>query len=201
MSSLVDELWPALLPGAAAAALGVASVTAAVLCAFPPRIKVSLSSAGGSVAARSAGAGSANAHMAGVGADTAEAAPAASKLSRPSITMIARLGVALGLLALVPGPAGLVAAIGGYVFSGRLLAKLEPGEVRRRREQLEALAPLAVELIGVALASGSAIEVAVRRTAQVIPMPMSDELDAAVARLMVGTDPELVWADLSGIRN
>lgn len=116
---------------------------------------------------------------------------------RLSVSLLARIAVAAGGLALFPGPVGLTAAIVVLVFGGRVLARWEPAAARRRRVQLESLVPLAVDLLAVALRTGASTQGALRDVSIAVPAPLAAELVAVVHRLEVGTDPELVWEELA----
>jgi pilus assembly protein TadC len=105
--------------------------------------------------------------------------------------------VALGALFLVGGPAG---AAGGLVLGALcwwVTGRMEPPSVRRRREQLIASVPHAVDLMAACLAVGLSPATAVEQLAEVVDAPLADELAALTARLRLGADPATVWRDLA----
>jgi Flp pilus assembly protein TadB len=104
-------------------------------------------------------------------------------------------GVAVWLL--VGGAAGSVSgalvAAGAWVAVGRM----EAPAVRRRREQLEAGLPLAVDLLAACLAAGQAPGTAVAEVADALEGPLRDELAGVATRLRLGADPVAVWREVA----
>ncbi len=105
-------------------------------------------------------------------------------------------GVGLGVALLVghlPGAvAGVVAAIGGWVVTGRM----ESPAARRRRQALTAALPHVVDLLAAGLAVGQAPSAAVRQITAAAPGPAAEELGRVLARLDFGVDPATAWRDL-----
>lgn len=89
-------------------------------------------------------------------------------------------------------PAALVAGIGTVVLAGRL----EPGAVRRRREEVRRDLPHVVTLLAAALQSGVGTPDAVDLVSRALPGAAADRLVPVAARLRLGGDPEQVWGGL-----
>lgn len=98
------------------------------------------------------------------------------------------LGGTLGVLG------GLGAAVAMWVVVGRI----EDPVVRRRREQLVAELPMAVDLVGSCLSAGASLQVALGRVAAAWEGPVAEEFDVIRHRLDVGVEPSAVWRDVAG---
>ena len=138
------------------------------------------------------------------------AAPVSATSSAPSgVTTVPRpdppvfspvllsLGAATGAWFLVGGWPGVLVGLVVAATSWRVLARMEPPAVRRRREALERDIPLVVDLMAASLSAGSAPAAALGRLVEVVDPPLREELRAPVARLRLGADPVAVWADLA----
>jgi Flp pilus assembly protein TadB len=103
-------------------------------------------------------------------------------------------GVAVALV--VGGWAGVVA--GPLVATGayRVMSRLEPAAVRRRRLRIAADLPLAVDLLVVCLAAGRPISSAAVVVGDAVAGPLGHELRRVGARIELGGDPMSVWADI-----
>lgn len=102
-------------------------------------------------------------------------------------------GAGVGVLVVAPSPYNLVlAAVSAYLVH-RFVDRLEPREVRRRRERLAAQLPTVVDLLAAALRSGAAPSSALGVVASVVDAPMREELALSVAKLDLGADPVEVW--------
>ncbi|HEV7936224.1 MAG TPA: type II secretion system F family protein [Actinomadura sp.] len=99
--------------------------------------------------------------------------------------------------ALVGGAAGLVAGAGVSIGCDRLLARMEPREVRRRRARLLADLPVAVELLAACLCGGTSWGEAVDAVADAIGGPLGEELRAVAAQVRLGADPAKAWLTLA----
>ncbi|MGN6252376.1 MAG: type II secretion system F family protein [Marmoricola sp.] len=108
---------------------------------------------------------------------------------------LAALGFVAGW-AFVGGAVGVLAGLLGAVLTWRVLSGVESPAVARRREQVRAELPVAVELIGASLAAGGAAVTAFGLVAEALPGPLGDELAAVHHRLELGVDPALVWGEL-----
>lgn len=122
---------------------------------------------------------------------------AASRLRLPSSTVLAALSSALLALVFVPPPYALVAAPVVGVVAARVVGRLEPAAVRRRRAALEAGLPQVVDLMGVCLTAGRSPDGALRQVLGVVREPMRGELATYSRRLELGADPLAVWRSLS----
>lgn len=90
-------------------------------------------------------------------------------------------------------PAGAVVAAVAWVAVGRMEAPAD----RRRREQMEAGLPLAVDLLAACLAAGQAPGTALSEVADALEGPVRDELARVAARLRLGADPVAVWREVA----
>ncbi len=98
---------------------------------------------------------------------------------------------------LVGGLGGLV--VGGLVAVGcdRVLARLEPAEVRRRRARVAADLPIAVELLGACLRGGTSWGEAVDAVASAVGGPLGGRLGEIGALIRLGADPAAAWLTLT----
>lgn len=124
-------------------------------------------------------------------------ATATPRRDPPVLRVTATVAVGLGVVLFVSGPLGpaaaLVAATGCWWVTGRM----EPPAVRRRREQLSAAVPHAVDLLAACLAVGLSPAAAVEQVTAALDPPLAEELATISARLRLGVDPVTVWRDLS----
>ncbi|MDX6198892.1 MAG: hypothetical protein QOJ79_2043 [Actinomycetota bacterium] len=104
----------------------------------------------------------------------------------------AALAVVVGLpTGLVPGV--VVAAVGPV-----LLSRLEPGSVRREREQLVRELPLLLDLLAACLAGGASLAAAAAAVAAALPGPCATRLRSVADALRVGSPPGDAWLALAG---
>lgn len=92
-------------------------------------------------------------------------------------------------ISFVPLPLGAVVGVGGAAVIWGVLTRAEPPEVRRRREQAARDLPDVVQLLGVALASGTPLSGAVQLVARARPGPAAEAVVSAERRLALG----LLW--------
>jgi Flp pilus assembly protein TadB len=102
----------------------------------------------------------------------------------------------LAPLAVLGGAAGLVAGVVVAVVVHRTLGAREPAHERRRREAISRKLPLAVDLLGVALAAGAAPSSALEAVVAATDGPLAAELRAAEHGLRLGRDPVRVWQEV-----
>jgi Flp pilus assembly protein TadB len=111
--------------------------------------------------------------------------------------LLATPAVGLAVAALVGGPVGpplgVVLAAVTWWWCGRL----EPPAVRRRRQQLEAAVPHAVDLMAACLAAGLSPGAGLEEIRAVVGEPLSQELTGVARRLELGVDPATVWRDVA----
>lgn len=93
-----------------------------------------------------------------------------------------------------------LAAVGGFVLE-TWLGRLEPRATRQRREQLDADAPVAAEILAACLATGSAPDRAAEAVAVAVGGPVGEELRSVVAHLRLGGDPASSWRQLERVRS
>jgi Flp pilus assembly protein TadB len=90
-------------------------------------------------------------------------------------------------------PAAALVAAGTWIG----VARMEAPAARRRREQMEAGLPHAVDLLVACLASGSAPGTAVAEVADALDGPLREELTGVAVRLRLGADPVTVWREVA----
>ena len=131
-----------------------------------------------------------------VRAESEDATPR-GPVERPWLRVLGAVAAGLVGVALVGGVVGAVvgglAAASCWWWTGRM----EPRSVRRRRESLEASVPHAVDLLAACLAVGLSPGAAVEQIGAAVEPPLREELADITARLRLGTDPTVVWADLA----
>ena len=96
-----------------------------------------------------------------------------------------------------PGWGGLVLGVVVAVLVGRLAARAEPAEVRRRREEMRADLPVLVLLLATTLRAGAPPALGVRRACAALPGAAAERLAAVPDRLALGTDPVAVWDEVA----
>jgi pilus assembly protein TadC len=131
---------------------------------------------------------------------SAGAEPASSRAG-PGAPALARLAwpvAAAAVLALVPPALGLPLA-GAVLLGGpRLVARLEPGAVRRERARLQADLPLVLDLLAACLAGGATLPSAADAVGTAVGGPAGERLTRVAAALQLGTPAELAWLALAG---
>ena len=105
-------------------------------------------------------------------------------------------GAALALV--VGGPLGLLLGLGLALGGPRAVARLEPREVRDRRERFAAELPLALDLLAACLLGGAALPAAVRAVSAAVPGPCGSALARVGAALEVGSPAAEAWRALEG---
>lgn len=96
-----------------------------------------------------------------------------------------------------PGWGGLLLGGVAGVLVGRLAARAEPAEVRRRRQEARADLPVLVLLLATTLRAGAPPAVGVRRACGALPGAAADRLVAVPDRLALGADPVAVWDEVA----
>ncbi len=115
----------------------------------------------------------------------------------PPTPLLAGASAALAVLLVVHPPLGPPLALGVGVVTVRVVRRLEPAAVRRRRARIEAALPHVVDLMSTCLAAGGSPGGAVAQLAQVLDGPIREELATLAARLALGADPVSVWAAMA----
>lgn len=106
--------------------------------------------------------------------------------------LLAGAGAAAFLGGAAAPSAGIVAGVGVWYVAGRV----EPRDVRRRREQARRDLPHVVTLFGAALRAGAAPGAAIHLVCGALPGAAADMLAGVAARLDLGGDPAAVWGAL-----
>lgn len=113
------------------------------------------------------------------------------------LPVLAGAGAGAAALVLAGGSIGLAAGPVVGVVVGHVVRRMEPPRVRRRREQLEARLPHAVDLLASCLSAGQDPGRALGQVAEVLDGPIAEELGAIAFRLRLGSDPARVWRSVS----
>ncbi len=124
---------------------------------------------------------------------TTGAAPDLPRLRAP-LSAVAGLGATL----LVGGWLGALLGAAVALTLWRLLGRMEPAGVRRRRERLAEQLPGAVDLMAAALTVGVSPDTAVLLVADAVDEPMRGELGLLASRLALGVDPVRLWSEIGG---
>ncbi len=104
---------------------------------------------------------------------------------------------AVGLVLVLGVRWGLAPAVGALVVVPVLLGRLEPAEVRRRRERIVAELPLVVDLLAACLRAGGPPADALELVADAVGGPLGELLSEVALRLRLGADPADAWAVLT----
>jgi Flp pilus assembly protein TadB len=107
--------------------------------------------------------------------------------------------VAVSVALVVPGWPGAVSGVVAAVATHRLLCRLEPVEVRRRRLAAGADLPVAIDLLGAALRTGAPPQHAASTVGEALAGPVGQRLTQVGAALSAGQPPDVAWALLAGI--
>ncbi|MER7164556.1 type II secretion system F family protein [Micromonospora sp. NPDC000207] len=113
-----------------------------------------------------------------------------------------RLAALLGGLAvavLVGGWLGWLGALPTALLLDRLLRRIEPPAVRRRRIQEVADLPLAADLLAAVLRAGAPVDRSVLAVADALGGPLGERLGRVGRTLLLGGEPDEAWAYLSPI--
>lgn len=119
---------------------------------------------------------------------------APSRRPMPVLPLTVVLAIAIGLTA--GGWLGLIMAAATLIVLPRLIARLEPAQVRRRRQALARQAPEAVDLLAATLACGAAPTRAIEVVGRALGPPVQDDLEQVAAMLALGAAPDQAWAGL-----
>jgi pilus assembly protein TadC len=106
------------------------------------------------------------------------------------------LGVAVALV--VGGPFGIAAGGVAFAVADQALRRLEPVQVRRRREDRQAELPLTLDLLSVCLQAGMPLVAALETVAGALPGPFSDDLQVVAGLQRLGAAPTTAWAEFAG---
>ncbi len=120
-----------------------------------------------------------------------------SRLTIPWPRVLPTVAVGLGVVMMLTGPLGWVAAPVAAAVCWRVTGRLEPPAVRRRRERLVAGVPHVVDLMSACLTAGLSPGAALEQVASAVEDPMAEELAALSSRLRLGVDPSTAWRDLA----
>jgi Flp pilus assembly protein TadB len=115
--------------------------------------------------------------------------------SRRSAGAVA-VGVGVAVLLLAPGWLGLAAPPAAWL-AWRRAGQLESAGARRRRERLEGELPHVVDLVRALVATGASPDRALQAVSSVVATEVRDELRPWAGRLLLGSDPVLVWSEMA----
>jgi Flp pilus assembly protein TadB len=120
--------------------------------------------------------------------------PPPSRLPGPRASCLVA-GIALVLL--LGGPAGVVAGATVALAGPAVLGSLEPGALRKDRDELARDLPLALDLLSACLAGGAPLQPAVHAVAAALPGACGRRLLRVATALEVGSAPAEAWALLA----
>ncbi|WP_301548190.1 type II secretion system F family protein [Micromonospora sp. C95] len=105
----------------------------------------------------------------------------------------------LAAAVLIEGWVGPVAALPTAVLFDRLLRRIEPPTVRRRRLRATADLPLAADLLAAALRAGAPVERSLLAVADALGGPLGGQLARVGRTLQLGGGPHEAWAHLAEV--
>jgi len=107
--------------------------------------------------------------------------------------ILATLALAAGVLAVVGGVLGGLAAVVVVVVAPIALSKLEPVAIRREREAAALQVPEAAGLLASCIAAGATVRDAALAVRDSMDDPVKRALTTVVARMDLGAEPGLCW--------
>ncbi|MBQ1049619.1 type II secretion system F family protein [Micromonospora sp. C51] len=136
------------------------------------------------------------------GEGPAQASAAESRGSsrwRPDLVRLTAGLSGLAVAVLVEGWAGAVAALPTAVLLDRLLRRIEPPAVRRRRLRAAADLPLAADLLAAALRAGAPVERSLLAVADALGGPLGRQLARVGRTLQLGGGLQEAWGHLAAV--
>lgn len=129
----------------------------------------------------------------GIGQDASERPPRGAVSLRP----VAALGAGLAAWAFVGGPLGPVVGMGSTLGAWLVLARAEPGGLRREREAVARELPHLVDLFASTLRAGAEPMAGLEAVCRALPGPAADRLAPVVDQGRWGAPTEEVWRSVS----
>jgi pilus assembly protein TadC len=123
--------------------------------------------------------------------------PELPRLGGRLTTQAAAAGLGLAVALVVGGMPGAAAGLGVAVAADRLISRLEPAGVRRRKQDRAAELPLTLDLLSVCLRAGMPLVAALETVAEALPGPFSADLRVVAGLQRLGAAPAAAWADLA----
>ncbi len=120
----------------------------------------------------------------------ASSAPRESR-NLPMLPAVGVMSVAVAVL--IGGAAGVLAGVACWVVLPRLIRRLEPGAVRRRRQVLHRQAPQAADLLAAVVECGATPHEALSVVAKALGPPLAHDLTLVLGMLELGASPEQAW--------
>lgn len=115
---------------------------------------------------------------------------------RPALVRLSAALAAVAAWWLLGGRVGPVVGVVVLLLAPAVVARLEPGSVRRRREQMVRSAPVVADVMAAALAAGTPVERALPAIARAVGGPTGLALDQVDRRLAVGHCLAQAWSPL-----
>lgn len=128
---------------------------------------------------------------------TARGGPGSARRSGAGLRALGSLGAGAAGWTLLGGSPGVAAGVGCAVAAWVVLARAEPGAVRRERETARRQLPHLVGLLVGPLRAGAATEAALATVCAALPGPAAARFDGLRRRLRWGTEPVVVWDELA----
>jgi Flp pilus assembly protein TadB len=123
--------------------------------------------------------------------------PELPRLGGRLTTRAAAAGLGLAVALVVGGVPGMAAGLGVAAAADRLISRLEPAGVRRRKQDRAAELPLTLDLLSVCLRAGMPLVAALETVAEALPGPFSADLRVVAGLQRLGAAPAAAWADLA----
>jgi Flp pilus assembly protein TadB len=123
--------------------------------------------------------------------------PELPRLGGRLTTRAAAAGLGLAVALVVGGVPGMATGLGVAVAADRLISRLEPATVRRRKQDRAAELPLTLDLLSVCLRAGMPLVAALETVAEALPGPFSADLRVVAGLQRLGAAPAAAWADLA----
>jgi Flp pilus assembly protein TadB len=123
--------------------------------------------------------------------------PELPRLGGRLTTRAAAAGLGLAVALVVGGVPGMATGLGVAVAADRLISRLEPAGVRRRKQDRAAELPLTLDLLSVCLRAGMPLVAALETVAEALPGPFSADLRVVAGLQRLGAAPAAAWADLA----
>ena len=105
-------------------------------------------------------------------------------------------GLGIAVAVTLGGPVGIGLGVVAAVVGDRVVGRLEPADVRQRKQARAAELPLVLDLLGVCLRAGMPLVAALETVAAALPGPFSDDLRVVAGLQRLGATPTAAWRDL-----
>ena len=108
----------------------------------------------------------------------------------------AAVGLGIAVAVTLGGGVGVGVGVVAALVCERIVGRLEPADVRRRKEARAAELPLVLDLVGVCLRAGMPLVAALETVAAALPGPFSEDLRVVAGLQRLGAAPAAAWEHL-----